>query len=62
MKMLCHERDIDTEDMVEKADLVDALVKYEKNLPPINPHQLQPPLHKAVVRGDISTAMPNAGC
>jgi hypothetical protein len=53
LKVLCHERDIDTEGMLEKADLVKALVSYEDNLPPINPHQLQPPLHRAVVRGDI---------
>ncbi|KAG7360780.1 hypothetical protein IV203_035879 [Nitzschia inconspicua] len=53
LKTLCHEREIDTEGMLEKADLVKALLEYQANLPPYNPHQLQPPLHKTQVRGDI---------
>jgi len=53
LKVLCHEREIDTDGMLEKADLVKALVEYQDNLPPLNPHQLQPPLHKTRVRGDI---------
>jgi hypothetical protein len=53
LKTLCHERDIDTQGMLEKADLVKALMEYQDSLPPYNPHQLQPPLHKARVRGNI---------
>jgi hypothetical protein len=53
LKSLCHERDIDTAGVLEKADLVKALVHYQADLPPYNPHQLQPPLHRAHVRGDI---------
>lgn len=53
LKAVCFQRDIDTENMTEKRELVEALVAYQKNLPPYNTHQLQPPLHKAHVRGDI---------
>jgi hypothetical protein len=53
LKILCHQRDVDTEGMLEKADLVKALLDYQGQLPPYNPHHLQPPLHKTRVRGDI---------
>ena len=53
LKAVCFQRDIETENMTEKRELVQALVDYSKNLPPINEHQLQPPLHNARVRGDI---------
>jgi len=53
LKAVCFQRDIDTGAMTEKRELVEALVDYQKRLPPHNPHQLQPPLHKARVRGDI---------
>eukprot|EP00934_Nitzschia_sp_Nitz4_P004206 Nitzschia sp. Nitz4//scaffold50_size126154//86506//87774//NITZ4_003693-RA/size126154-processed-gene-0.61-mRNA-1//-1//CDS//3329553722//4196//frame0 len=55
LKELCQERDIDIlPTMLEKRDLVDALLAWEKEtLPPINPHVLQPPLHRKQVRGDI---------
>lgn len=53
LKAVCFQRDIDTEAMTEKRELVEALVEYQKRLPPFNPHKLQPPLHKARVRGDI---------
>mmetsp|Transcript_1584 Transcript_1584/g.3515 ORF Transcript_1584/g.3515 Transcript_1584/m.3515 type:complete len:523 (+) Transcript_1584:291-1859(+) len=53
LKALCFQRDIDTADMKEKQELVQALVNYQKRLAPYNTHQLQPPLHKARVRGDI---------
>jgi hypothetical protein len=52
LRSMCQEREIDMEGMLEKPDLVNALVK-DSQLPPINPHSLQPPLHKALVRGDI---------
>ena len=53
LKAVCFQRDIDTADMKEKQELVQALVDYQKRLAPYNTHQLQPPLHKARVRGDI---------
>jgi hypothetical protein len=53
LKTLCHQRDIDTGGMLEKGDLIKALLNYQEKLLPYNPHQLQPPLHKAHVRGDI---------
>jgi hypothetical protein len=49
LRALCDDRDIATERMLEKADLIHAL----KDVPPVNTHNLQPPLHNAVVRGDI---------
>jgi hypothetical protein len=52
LRSMCQEREIDMAGMLEKPDLVNALVK-DSQLPPINPHSLQPPLHKALVRGDI---------
>lgn len=53
LKAVCLQRDINTENMTEKRELVEALVEYQKRLPPYNEHQLQPPLHDARVRGDI---------
>ena len=53
LKVVCFQRDIDTEHMTEKRELVQALVDYQKGLPAYNEHQLQPPLHKVRVRGDI---------
>ncbi|CAJ1953410.1 unnamed protein product [Cylindrotheca closterium] len=52
LRSLCEERDINMEGMLEKSDLVNALIK-DSELPPVNPHSLQPPLNKKVVRGDI---------
>jgi hypothetical protein len=52
LKLLLEDRDISPEAMLEKSDMVQALLK-DFELPPINPHQLQPPLHKKTVRGDI---------
>jgi len=49
----CKQCGIDTTDMVEKQEPVDALKHKEKKRPPINPHRLQPPLHRCRVRGDI---------
>jgi hypothetical protein len=53
LKELCREREIPTDGMLEKADVVEALVRYQGSLPPYNPHRLQPPLHRVRVRGDI---------
>jgi hypothetical protein len=53
LKAVCQQRGIDTESMKEKEELVQALVDYQKRLPPYNKHQLQPPLHNARVRGEI---------
>jgi len=50
LRDLCSDRDIDTKGMIEKQELVDALVDSEL---PVNPHRLQPPLNGASVRGDI---------
>mmetsp|Transcript_25439 Transcript_25439/g.62594 ORF Transcript_25439/g.62594 Transcript_25439/m.62594 type:complete len:403 (-) Transcript_25439:117-1325(-) len=52
LRSLCEERDINMDGMLEKSDLVNALIK-DSELPPVNPHSLQPPLRKKVVRGDI---------
>ena len=52
LRSLCKERKINMDGMLEKSDLVNALIKASE-LPPINPHSLQPPLNKKVVRGDI---------
>jgi hypothetical protein len=40
----------DEKTMLEKADLVDAVRNAQL---PVNPHNLQPPFHKSLVRGDI---------
>lgn len=42
-----------TENVIEKQELIDSLEKKELELPLINPHQLKPPLHNVRVRGDI---------
>jgi hypothetical protein len=52
LKLLLEDRDISPEGMLEKSDMVQALLQ-DFELPPINPHQLQPPLHKKTIRGDI---------
>jgi len=46
----CADRGIDTALVVEKSELVDALLESQL---PVNPHRLQPPFDGAVVRGDI---------
>lgn len=55
LKQLCQERDISLDKgMLEKSDLIKALISWsEHTLPPINPHYLQPPLHREEIRGDI---------
>lgn len=54
LKDLCQEREIPIEQMLEKSDLIQALKEWSSRpVPPVNPHQLQPPLHKEQVRGDI---------
>lgn len=50
LRELCKDNSIDTANMIEKQELVDALVD---SIPPLNPHVLQPPLDKKRVRGDI---------
>jgi Family of unknown function (DUF5880) len=50
LRELCRDHSVDTSSVVEKADLVDALWATQL---PHNPHQLQPPLDKVRVRGDI---------
>eukprot|EP00977_Amphora_coffeiformis_P027887 scaffold34656_cov178-Amphora_coffeaeformis.AAC.13 len=50
LRALCEEADIDTQGMLEKNEMVQAL---ENSLLPVNPHKLQPPLDGIVVRGDI---------
>jgi hypothetical protein len=52
LKLLLEDREIEPEGMLEKSDMVKALLK-DFELPPVNPHQMQPPLHKKTVRGDI---------
>eukprot|EP00980_Cylindrotheca_fusiformis_P001965 scaffold443_cov125-Cylindrotheca_fusiformis.AAC.14 len=52
LQTMCQEREIDTSGMMEKSELINALVS-DSQLPPINPHSLQPPLHNSLVRGDI---------
>ncbi|KAL3936148.1 MAG: hypothetical protein SGBAC_008468 [Bacillariaceae sp.] len=52
LRSLCDQRDINMDAMLEKNDLVNALIK-DSELPPVSPHLLQPPLNKKVVRGDI---------
>ena len=53
LRAQCEAWDVDTENMLEKQDLVDALKTKEQELPAVNPHSLQPPLHNMRVRGDI---------
>ena len=50
LKELCREWSVPTEGILEKEDLVQALLEAQL---PINPHKLQPPLDGCVVRGDI---------
>ena len=52
LRELCKEWDIDTSKMVEKTELVQALLDAAPELP-INPHRLQPPLEGLVIRGDL---------
>ncbi|KAL7580149.1 hypothetical protein ACA910_012905 [Epithemia clementina (nom. ined.)] len=49
----CRQLGIDTTSMVEKSELVAALEDRQNNADPLNPHQLQPPLHNLKPRGDI---------
>ena len=60
LRKLCGEREIPTEAMLEKGDLIEALLndmelrhEQEAKLRIVNPHQLQPPLHNVKIRGDI---------
>jgi len=53
LKAVCLQRDINTDSMKEKHELIQVLIDYQKRLPPYNKHQLQPPLHNTRVRGDI---------
>jgi hypothetical protein len=50
IRALCKDFGVDTESMLEKSELIEAL--WDAQLP-VNPHQLQPPLDGTVVRGDI---------
>lgn len=50
LREMCDDRKIDTTDILEKQELIDALLDSEL---PVNPHKLQPPLDGLVVRGDI---------
>jgi hypothetical protein len=50
IRTLCQDFGVDTETMLEKAELVAALLDAQL---PVNPHQLQPPLDEHQVRGDI---------
>lgn len=50
LRDLCQDTDIDTSNMLEKSELVQAL---DDLVLPVNPHKLQPPLDDVVVRGDI---------
>jgi hypothetical protein len=50
IRALCKDFGVDTEKMLEKSELIEAL--WEAQLP-VNPHQLQPPFDGTVVRGDI---------
>lgn len=50
LRELCRDHYLDTSGVLEKSDLVDALWATQL---PYNPHQLQPPLDKVRVRGDI---------
>jgi Family of unknown function (DUF5880) len=50
LRELCRDHYLDTSGGLEKSDLVDALWATQL---PYNPHQLQPPLDRVRVRGDI---------
>jgi Family of unknown function (DUF5880) len=50
LRALCQDHDVDTTGILEKNELVTALLEAQL---PINPHNLQPPLDGIVVRGDI---------
>jgi Family of unknown function (DUF5880) len=50
LRSMCQEQDVDTAGILEKNELVTALLEAQL---PINPHNLQPPLDGIVVRGDI---------
>jgi hypothetical protein len=50
LRDLCFDTNIDTKSMVEKQELVSALIDSQL---PVNPHSLQPPFDGVVVRGDI---------
>lgn len=52
LRELCKEWDVDTSKMVEKTELVQALLNAAPELP-VNPHRLQPPLEGLVIRGDL---------
>lgn len=55
LRHLCQEREIPMDHMIEKSDLIEALVTWSnRSDPPWNPHALQPPLQKEPrIRGDI---------
>jgi hypothetical protein len=50
LQSLCKDFNVDTEGMLEKSELVGALLDAQLV---VNPHRLQPPLDGIVVRGDI---------
>jgi hypothetical protein len=50
LREMCTDHFIDTTSMLEKSELVDALLATQL---PYNPHKLQPPLDKVRARGDI---------
>jgi hypothetical protein len=50
IKSLCKEYSVDTSGMIEKSEMVEALMDSQL---PVNPHVLQPPFDKQVIRGDI---------
>jgi hypothetical protein len=47
---LCSDFDLDITTLLEKSDLISALIDAQL---PVNPHMLQPPFDKQVIRGDI---------
>ena len=53
LRQFCRELQIDISTMVEKSELVAALQEKQSQALPLNPHYLQPPLHKTTARGDI---------
>ncbi len=54
LKALCEEREISMDQMLDKSALIQGLTAWSTRAePPYNLHQLQPPLHKERVRGDI---------
>jgi hypothetical protein len=50
LRELCEDNHLDTSNMLEKPEMVSALLEAQ---PPLNPHKLQPPLHGLAVSGDI---------